>query len=277
MECETSLLAIEFSIRIFDHYNLNKKSFNPITRKFYNSNYTSGYNIVKILYSCPYYSTNTCIGAIYHNEEKNYHIITFRGTQETFEWMNNLNVKQEILKFENSNNLNESFIAHKGYIDLYKQIDNDIQEYIKEKTNEDSTIIICGHSLGGALSILTSIYILNNTKNRKINLIVFGAPKIVSSNVKDFIEKHSNIVISYHRETDPVPKSILFNKYHHVGEIIQLSSYGHYWWQYPLCHEMNFYYKGICDLFKIDDYKILCRFEIPKYLRFINKIVTINP
>jgi hypothetical protein len=136
---------------------------------------------------------------------------------------------------------------------------------------------VCGHSLGGALSIITCAYLLHNYPTRKINLIVFGSPRIVNDELAKFIKDNTIISRSYERDTDPIPTTL--SKYYHcesVGKIINLSSFGHKWWQYPLCHEINFYKKALADIHHTV-YVPSSRFIVPYLFKFIERFVYINP
>ena len=70
---------------------------------------------------------------------------------------------------------------HKGYYDIYKNNENDIENTVLtalEKHNI-SNLVCCGHSAGGALSQITSIFLHGKIRSNEIktHCYTFGSPK----------------------------------------------------------------------------------------------------
>ena len=129
--------------------------------------------------------------------------------EEFLEWKEKLLKNYSIKNILKKKSISDRYLFHRGFIELYYayKIKNKILNIIKS-INID-TIYLTGHSLGGGLcSFLTldlyeHYHKLNKLNNIKVNLITFGAPGIMNSNLslffyylieKKFINKYIRII-----------------------------------------------------------------------------------
>jgi len=166
-------------------------------------------------------------------KEKKQIIIVFKGSQELIDWSTNSKLTKQ--KF-----LDNEVHVHSGFgssLELFlttisssnRELDGirikDIyQELIKK--NSDYTLLITGHSLGGAIATLLSAYFEHlNIPKKNITCYTFGAPPVAWL---DFYAKYKNL--NLHRVTnqfDPVPKInrvIALRSLQHVGELKEFPS-----------------------------------------------------
>ena len=154
-------------------------------------------------------------------------IICFRGTQtrNVNRQLNNIltDAKTSKMKLEYGK-------IHTGFYNAYQEIAKDVQAFV-EDDESPMTIWICGHSLGGALSLTSLLNLFANSNSSKIKynlggVYTFGQPKIGN---KKLIEKINNIsngkIFRVVLEKDPVTL-IPFFGYRHSKSIIYLRKDG---------------------------------------------------
>jgi len=130
-----------------------------------------------------YYNFDNNLGCMIIRDdlEKNF-IISFKGTTKLIDWKYNFDFKLKSL---------DKIKLHSGY---YKMIcDSNILSILKDEIynlDDDFDINLCGHSAGGAKSIITSYYLANNFKNRKFNVYTYGCPRVGDLN---FINEYNNL------------------------------------------------------------------------------------
>ncbi len=92
--------------------------------------------------------------------------VVFRGTQNVNEWTQNLLIQQ----VPHSENFNGQ--KHKGFLDIYLSLN--IVDFLNEL--QPQNLYICGHSLGGALSLL----LMSDSKLLITNkaCYLFGTPRV---------------------------------------------------------------------------------------------------
>lgn len=111
----------------------------------------------------------------YKNKNKTL-IISFRGSQQPKDWINDFNAWHAIVPY---GNYNSKIRVHQGFLTCYKSIRTQILGYVLENKKEVSTIFVTGHSLGGALALLCAVDIQYNFSN-KFEIICYtsGAPAV---------------------------------------------------------------------------------------------------
>jgi len=103
--------------------------------------------------------------------------ISFRGSDERTDWNNNLKFWRKTLPYGNQKT---KIRIHTGFYNLYQTIREEIQKignYCSSKEDIKS-INIVGHSLGGALAVLSAIDLQYNFPQLCYNIVVFGCPRV---------------------------------------------------------------------------------------------------
>lgn len=114
-------------------------------------------------------ATNT---QFFHFETDDYVLLTFRGTQEPVDWLTNLN--SEMVPFREGIG-----IVHAGFYKAFLSV-KEIVDHVVHGRKLDKPIIICGHSLGGAISNLVAAY-LRKLGHSNIMMYTFGSPLVGDS------------------------------------------------------------------------------------------------
>lgn len=140
--------------------------------------------------------------------------ICFRGTSSLQDWK--INLDSRLIEYKKNNN---KFKIHNGFYTQYNSVKNNIMPFIM-KNNTYNNIVICGHSLGGALATICSFDLCDNIYNSNITCVTFGSPRVGD---KKFVNLYNNYNISTHRiviSGDPVPKWPLNGNYIHICSCI---------------------------------------------------------
>jgi predicted lipase len=127
--------------------------------------------VVKIQREIPVY-----LGFVLSSPQHN--IIVFRGTQTTFEWINNLTAIQT----EYTDPLSGQYFGkiHEGFIHNYLRIVSPLPRDIAQTLNPNVPCLVTGHSLGSSLAILAALDIaLNVPKLRsQLQLYTYASPRV---------------------------------------------------------------------------------------------------
>lgn len=125
--------------------------------------------------------------------------IAFRGTVNLKNWLTNVDAL-----YADFGGLKR---VHKGFLKAYQNVRPQLKaaiRFAKEKyvINE---VYVMGHSLGGALAVLSIEEIAHHFKAKQVHLITFGAPRVGNIEFVQYIHrrvKEATRVINYR---DPVP------------------------------------------------------------------------
>lgn len=145
-------------------------------------------------------------------------ILSICGTNDVKDAEVDFRLKQVTAGFDN-----KDVLVHQGFKDYAEVILNDDlgNNIIKELNgNPNERLYITGHSLGGAVAIVTAVNLINNgISTDKIKVMTFGAPAVGN---KGFAEEYEN-KINLTRVTmsgDPIKKSLQVLGYVHFGEVV---------------------------------------------------------
>ncbi|WP_416827791.1 lipase family protein [Ectobacillus polymachus] len=99
-------------------------------------------------------------------------IVAFRGTQSDPDWIADSLVNQREYPYtQNSGNV------HSGFLSIYETCRDTIMDALA-KLSSHKSLLVTGHSLGGALAVLHILDARVNTSFRTCILYNFGAPKV---------------------------------------------------------------------------------------------------
>ena len=123
--------------------------------------------------------------------------ISFRGSQTVWDWINDFNFGQE--KYDDIINV------HKGFNNIYDQIKKQIYD-VTDALDKNRDIIICGHSLGGAIAFITAIDLQKKGFNNLL-LYTFASPKVGDKTLVDSFTKSSIVYYRVVNINDVVPEN----------------------------------------------------------------------
>uniref|UniRef100_A0A6C0LSI0 Fungal lipase-type domain-containing protein n=1 Tax=viral metagenome TaxID=1070528 RepID=A0A6C0LSI0_9ZZZZ len=140
--------------------------------------------------------------------------VTFRGTWNLYEWINNFKLAQVsyddvIDKYKTVPEFmkkNKSIMVHKGFVKLYSEICNSLLNIIKTiSINNKRTIYVVGHSLGGAIATMMGL----DLKNDGYDVVVysFSGPRIGNCSFVNEVTNSYLDVYRVHNSTDVIPNT----------------------------------------------------------------------
>ncbi|KAH7098244.1 lipase [Auriculariales sp. MPI-PUGE-AT-0066] len=98
--------------------------------------------------------------------------------------------------------------VHNGFHDQHGQTYPDILAAVKKTMSQYKTksILLTGHSLGAALSVLDAIALqMVLPKDTQFRITTFGQPRMGNQNFADYVDAHFAAVIRMTNKDDPVP------------------------------------------------------------------------
>ena len=149
-----------------------------------------------------------------NKHDKTYTII-FKGTNKIINWF--YNIKTDKMK------ISDGIYVHRGF---YLQLldENVIRQIEKIMLNspKDYKWIFCGHSAGGAHSIITSYFLAKKYPHRNISTYTFASPRVGNMNFAESFGGLNNL--NHWRVTyrNDIFTAIPIINYHHVGHSMRL-------------------------------------------------------
>jgi len=122
-------------------------------------------------------------------------LITVRGTQETPDILRDLDARQ--VPYAEGDGQ-----AHRGFYEAFLAAKSFVERYLEAFFTGEQTVIVCGHSLGGAIALLLAEWLRRNW-SKDIQLYTFGSPR---AGDRAFVQ--SAAALTHHRlvnHNDPVP------------------------------------------------------------------------
>jgi len=131
-------------------------------------------------------------------------VIAFRGTELKFaDWVGT-NAKVGLV--QNPRGIGQ---MHSGFRRSADSVFQTIKRFIRNHKDDDSRIFLCGHSLGGALAIITAAWLVNDSRMPTVRAVfTYGAPRIGDAHfAAEYgqlrLDKFTKMWVS---ERDPVPR-----------------------------------------------------------------------
>jgi len=79
----------------------------------------------------------------------------------------------------------ENAEVHSGFLEAYELA----REHIHKITSGESNIVICGHSLGGAIAVLCALDLKLKNPHKSISAYTYGKPRVGNKHFRNFINK----------------------------------------------------------------------------------------
>ena len=156
--------------------------------------------------------------------EKGKFIISFRGSDDVFDWGGNVNILPLRKKHYGW--------IHRGFYNSALDLVDQVETAIKELNPENKPIYLTGHSLGGAIACVMSI-MLTRKGFHISGVVTFGTPKPGKSDFRKKFRKAVPYSKQFMFEDDPVPKfprSYLF--WRHPGKFVIKKEKDVPWWKF---------------------------------------------
>jgi hypothetical protein len=208
-----------------------------------------------------YNDKTSAYGFLLYNEESKTIYLSFRGTNDIKDVY--YDCELDLVSVDNILNI-DNIKVHKGFLKQFKSLNEEIIKALSEL--EYNTIYINGHSLGGGIATIASLYYKIMFPEKKIYLHTFGSPRVGN---KDFVKKIQDNIYGYYRvvnEVDPITTYPISAEYLHIGNCLILKSNG----KVTITNkDTPYYYRLIVSFFHID----LLDHSLDGYIKNINKLL----
>ena len=189
---------------------------------------------------------------VYTCKYKDSLVFAFRGTESFRDVLSDLNMFRTHLSIPKVD-LQCSPKVHSGFLTQFNTVKDEMSAEIqlyREKPQNDNHLIFTGHSLGGALATISTVYYGLQYPDMNITCITFGSPRVGNN---DFVNLFDNRVNESHRlvnEDDPVPMGPTPFRFTHVcgGEWIKDA---HLLNERPIFRSLNFVKNFVGSIFGI--------------------------
>ncbi|KAI0741773.1 lipase [Daedaleopsis nitida] len=121
--------------------------------------------------------------------------------------------------------LSTSIEAHHGFAKAHSKSAQDILNAVRQATTEFGTqnVLLTGHSLGAAISLLHTVYLPLHLPSVKITFVGYGLPRVGNQAFADYIDAHDAVASVAHvnnkEDFIPILPGISFGYHHPSGEI----------------------------------------------------------
>jgi hypothetical protein len=127
-------------------------------------------------------------------------IVAFRGTESKDDIFTDLKINRVMLPlFRMPDELCP--LIHSGFYEQFFSVNKYLEEDIKEKDK----IVFTGHSLGGALATIGSLYYSFQYPEKDISCVTFGSPRVGDDRFAYYFNDRVTNSYRYVNDNDPVP------------------------------------------------------------------------
>lgn len=191
-------------------------------------------------------------GAIVVDHKDKTFYIVFRGTEDLSD------VLSDIQYIQSKTNIDDKeCYVHSGFLKEYESVKDDILNTPFGAYD----IVVCGHSLGGAIAIICGAD-LQATNTRKV--ITFGSPRVGDKKFKKIYDESVTESLRFVHNNDIVPIINIINYTHVKGEI-RLSDDGKVIGNYNFWKRFIYWIKGKGGFLSIEDHFMI------KYMSVVGK------
>jgi predicted lipase len=194
------------------------------------------------------------------NDEQRLIVFGFRGTESSSlsDWFKNIDFQPTTSKVGGT-----AFKTHKGFKDRYNNIASWFESEYSKAIETKYTIILTGHSLGGAEAAIAAVHAAGKLNRRPDAVVTFGAPLVGNS---DFVKYYQNNVgcdrtLRFISKGDIVPGMPNVFGYAHVCDETEVNGGG----DFLQAHDLHVgYRKGLANKYgNSNDIKAGCDQPLP--------------
>lgn len=147
-------------------------------------------------------------------------VYVFRGTDSVTDWLKNMKIRRKIL----GDGTHHVYGVHLGFYEALSSIWNDVTWSIKLT----SPVAFTGHSLGGALAMLSAYRMIIGLRVTDIKeVITFGQPRMGGYRWASFMDEHlPGRIYRFRNDNDIVTRLPLPIRYKHAGKEVFIDNEG---------------------------------------------------
>ena len=146
------------------------------------------------------------------SDEKEKLVVAFRGTESGEDILTDLNITREKLPLQNMNE-EDWPLVHSGFAGQFFSVNTKLDDIIADA----DSVLFCGHSLGGALATVGSVYYGFKHPGKPVDCVTFGSPRVGDTRFANYFDKRVGCSLRYVNDNDPIPCVPTRWRFKHVG------------------------------------------------------------
>lgn len=169
-----------------------------VNRPYHKEDNVCVFNAVK---ECPLlHKTDENCEVLVCKHETDVLVVAFRGTSSSEDVFTDLSIARKKMPLAH---VSEKWWPqiHSGFSDQFFSVN----KYLDESVKENDSIIFCGHSLGGALATIGSLYYSFQYPEKTIACVTFGSPRVGDDTFVKYFDNKINTSLRYVNDNDPIP------------------------------------------------------------------------
>ncbi|KAK3236916.1 hypothetical protein CYMTET_52972 [Cymbomonas tetramitiformis] len=180
------------------------------------------FQIVKFdMFECELFNnaSSNIHGITYHDHAADIAYIAFAGNDSVRDFFRDLDFAKVAIGEEKRKRR-----VHRGFYSGYLSVCQDILKFI-ESFSKDTTVILSGHSMGGALAVICAYDLKTRFPKLPIKVFTFGTPGVGNRRFKrayNRLLRESTYTV--YQPSDPIPKlpNQFIKSYWHVGTLLRI-------------------------------------------------------
>ena len=166
-------------------------------------------------------------------ESKDVIYIVFMGTKVPMDYVANITFWENQVRLyfrrdvkEEHHEAEERLLAHQGFVS--RSLDIPIEELFMHAKRRGKRLVLCGHSLGGAVAQLNTLYLLRNipvSNHERVCCVTFATPALANAALIRLAvrEQWNPRIKSYLMPEDPIPNLLLQSGSGYINNQIELN------------------------------------------------------
>ena len=152
---------------------------------------------------------------VWIDKESKTAFVSFRGTSSWVDVLHDLDTRPVPA---DPSRRPEDITVHAGFRLKFFAIKEALEDLLVSNQHEFETVIVTGHSLGGALATIAAPFLADYFPTKIVKCISFGSPRVGNENFVKWFNSAVDTNVRVINEHDPVPHLPLGPAYHHVSD-----------------------------------------------------------
>lgn len=147
--------------------------------------------------------------------------VYFAGSQSKRNWQTDFNVLSDAVPAAWECGAPQTMRTHRGFTEAFNSVAPKVLQTLRAQVNPGTRerIVVCGHSLGGALATMAGLYIACKAPDlrARLSVITFGAPQVGDGPFVQFFDATVPVSVRVFSPLDPVARVLSVQLTHVKG------------------------------------------------------------
>lgn len=148
--------------------------------------------------------------------------VFFEGSNSAKDWRNNFNILEDAIPGDWGCDAPKLMRTHKGYTIAFKSVEERVLRAVQAELSMPTPtdrVVVCGHSLGGAMATMAGLYIACKVPavRDRLAVVTFGAPQVGDGNFVAYFNRVVSACVRVVNPMDPVPRLLSAQLVHVKG------------------------------------------------------------